>query len=738
MRGQRWACRLCRTVTTSSLGQAVQSTEPQPTSIASLCAQDRLQDALSLFHALKSPPDTQTYAALFHACARLRRLDDGLRVHRHLLPHFPQPHDLYLTNHIINFYAKCGCTNHARQVFDEMAERNIVSWTAIISGYNQHGQPDECFRLFIRMLPHHSPNEFTFGSVLSSRAISRDLVGGQQVHLLALKTSFDRCVEVGNALITMYSSCSNSDRNVEDDWLVFQQMPHRNVISWNSMISGFWLRGHGDRSIQLFLEMQRAGICFDRSTLVSLISSRASFDGGFMQCYQLHSLALKSGLKENIEVATALVKAYSTIGRDTDDCSRVFMEAKLRDIVSWTGIITSCAENRPEEAIRLFNGLRQDGLIPDRYTFSIVLKACAGLATAQHTSGIHGQIFKTGYQDDVVLSNALIHAYSRCGTLNLAECVFTAMLDRDLVTWNSMIKAYAMHGRGEEALRVFSLMDSQPDAATFVGLLTACSHAGLVSQGHQIFKNMLGKYGIPPQCDHYACMVDILGRAGHLIEAEDLIDQMPMDPDSVVWSALLGASRKHGKLSTAERAAQKLIVLDPHNSLGYVAIANVYCSKGDFSYAASIRKEMKGEARKEPGLSWIEIQGSVHEFASGGRRHPQREILFKEVERLVNRLKERGYIPETSLVLHEVEEEHKEQQLYYHSEKLALVFGLMMSDFAATKCSPIRIMKNIRICLDCHNFMKLASDCVGWEIVIRDANRFHHFKDGLCSCQDYW
>ncbi|XP_068660393.1 pentatricopeptide repeat-containing protein At1g71420 [Aristolochia californica] len=737
MGGPRWVLAFCRTVTTSTFVHTVQSLDPQATSVASLCAQDHLQDALSLFHALRSPPDTQTYAALFHACARLRRLDDGREVHRHLLAHFPL-HDLYLTNHMINFYAKCGCLSHARQLFDQMAQRNIVSWTALISGYNQHGEPDECFRLFARMLSHHFPNEFAFGSVLSSRAFSRDLLGGRQVHLLAIKTSFDKCVHVGNALITMYSSCSTTEHNVEDDWLMFQRMPYRNVITWNSMISGFLLRGHGLRSIQLFVEMRWAGICFDRSTLVSLLSSCSS-PGSSMQCSRLHSLASKTGLNEDVEVATALVKAYSMLGSDVDYCYQVFLEAKQRDLVSWTGIIMSCAENRPEEAIRLLHGLRQDGFNPDRYTFSIVLKACAGLATARQTSAIHGQIFKTGYQDDVVLSNALIHAYSRCGTFEFAECVFVHMQDRDIVSWNSMIKAYAMHGRGEEALLLFSHMDLQPDATTFVGLLTACSHAGLVSQGCQIFNSMLEEYGTPPQCDHYACMVDILGRAGLLTEAEDLINQMPIHPDSVVWSALLAASRKHGKISSAQRAAKKLIELQPHNSLGYVTMANIYCSKGNFSSAGSIRKEMKQwEAKKEPGLSWIEIQNRIHEFASGGIRHPRREVLFKEIERLVNRLKERGYVPETSLVLHEIEEEHKEKQLYYHSEKLALGFGLMMSDSATTNGAPIRIMKNIRICLDCHNFMKLASDCVGREIVIRDANRFHHFKGGSCSCKDYW
>nr|DAD38941.1 TPA_asm: hypothetical protein HUJ06_013263 [Nelumbo nucifera] len=708
--------------------------------LRTLCTQGHFRDALSLFYSLNTP-HSQVYAILFHACSRLGYLDEGRRLHQHMLDHNHEA-GLYVSNHLINMYAKCGCLDLARKLFDKMPERNIVSWTALITGYDQHGRPDDCFCLFSSLIAHHRPTEFAYASVLSSC----NRIRGQQVHALALKTSFDAYVYVANALITMYSRSGCCDQNYDgnDAWFIFQAMSFRNLISWNSMIAGFHLCGRGTKSLELFSRMHFEGIGFDRATLVTVLASMCScYDADFdllMHCYRLHCLATKTGFALKVEVATALVKAYSMLGGDATDCRKLFLEIRgHRDVVSWTGIITTCAEKDPEEAFLLFCQMRWEGVDPDRYTFSIVIKTCASLATGRHGSSIHAQIIKAGFQDDTVLANALIHAYARCGSISHSEKVFNSIMDRDTVSWNSMFKAYALHGQASEALDLFAKMNVQPDATTFVALLSACSHAGLVDQGTKIFKTMSECYGIAPQCDHYACMVDILGRAGRLIEAEDLINRMPMEPDSVVWSALLGACRKHNEPKLAELAAAKLMNLEPKNSLGYVLMSNIYSSEGSFDDAALIRKQMRGfRVRKNPGLSWIEIGNQVHEFAAGGQFHPQRDAIYAELEVLIGQLKEIGYVPEINLALHDTEEEHKEEQLYYHSEKLALAFALMNAGNPCFGGGIIRIMKNIRICVDCHNFMKLASKYVQKEILVRDANRFHHFRDGLCSCIDYW
>ncbi|GMP79023.1 hypothetical protein CsSME_00034729 [Camellia sinensis var. sinensis] len=715
-----------------------------------LCTLGHLEQAFSLFYSLDLPPSQQTYATLFHACATHNSLRRGRALHHHMLTHNPNYHfNLHLTNHLLNMYAKCGDLDYAHQLFDEMPRRNIVSWTSLVSGYAQFGRANESFSLFASMLVHCHPNEFAYASVITSCGIEC----GRQVHALALKTSFDRYIYVANALINMYSN--GCDYGVYDDdykdeaWMVFRDMKFRNLVTWNSMIAGFSIRGLEDRAMGFFSLMHCEDVGFDRATLLSVLSSlcrnrnsssRSDAALGLQCCFQLHCLVIKTGFLMEIGVATAIVKAYSDLGGAVDDCYNIFLETSgSRDIVSWTGIIATFAERDPERGFFLFCQLLQEGLAADSYAFSAVLKACAGLVTQRSALAVHSQVIKAGFEDYVVVANALIHAYARCSSIGSAKQVFDETEFQDTVSWNTMLKAYALHGQAKEAIKLFGEMNVHPDATTFVALLSACSHAGMVEEGSRIFDTMSEKYGIVPQLDHFACMVDILGRAGRVLEAEKIISEMPMVPDSVVWSAFLGACRKHGETNLANLAATKLKELDPENSLGYVLMSNIYCSAGIFTEAGLIRREMKGlGVQKEPGLSWIEVGSQVHEFASGGQKHPQGEAIRASLEQLVGRLKGLGYVPETRLVLQDVEEEQKEEQLYYHSEKLALVFALMNAVSLQCSRGVIQIVKNIRICVDCHNFMKVASGLVQKEIVVRDSNRFHHFKDRVCSCNDYW
>lgn len=715
--------------------------EPKDThaKVRVLSTRGHLTEALSLF--FNTPPQflhsTQIYATLFHACALHGNIKQAMHLHEHMINSFPNdPQDLFVTNHLINMYSKFGYLDYARHLFDEMPKRNVVSWTALISGYAQHGHAAECCRLFCSMLEYLYPNEFSLASVL----ISCDYLHGKLVHALALKMSLDAHVYVSNALINMYSkSCA------DEAWKVFDNMEFRNVISWNSMIAAFRTCKLEVQAIELFSKMKNEGIGFDRATLLSVLTSLSGSheldaDLGLRFCLQLHCLSIKTGFISGIKVISALVKAYSDLRGDIDDCYKLFLETgNSQDVVLWTGMITAFAECEPEEALFLFRQLQREGMVPDWCTFSIILKACAGLVTERHVLAVHSLVAKYGFEDDTVIANSLIHAYARCGSISLSKQVFDKMMYHDLVSWNSILKGYALHGQAKEALQLFSNMNVQPDSATFVSLLSACSHAGLVEEGNKIFHSMLENHGVVPQQDHYACMVDLLGRVGRILEAEKLICEMAVEPDSVIWSALLGSCRKHGETRLAELAATKLKQLEPGDSLGFVQMSNIYCLSGSFNKAGLIRKEMKGSrVRKEPGLSWIEIENRVHEFASGGKRHPQREAIFKKLEELIGQLKEMGYVPQTSLALHDIEEEHKEEQLYHHSEKLALVFAIMNQGSLCRERSVIRIMKNIRICVDCHNFMKLASDLLGKEILVRDSNRFHHFKDRICSCNDYW
>ncbi|KAG9157275.1 hypothetical protein Leryth_004933 [Lithospermum erythrorhizon] len=590
------------------------------------------------------------------------------------------------------------------------------------------------------MLGDCKPNDFGYASVLSVCDHRR----GVQVHGVTVKSGFDSWVYVGNALVTMYANGGYCD----EAWRVFSAMEFKNVVSYNAMIEGYRICGRGDEGVGIFAMMYNDGnIGFDHASILSVISSVCEYDEsdcfqGLRYCYQLHSVCLKSGLLSDMAVVTALMKAYSGLGVEVLQCYKLFVEAgdKQRDIILWTGIMTAFSEKDPDGTIFLFRELKRGGGVPDCYAFTVVLKACAGLVTDSHALSVHCQAIKSAVIDLVVLGNALIHAYARSGSMSSAKQIFNEMVSRDVVSWNTMLKAYALHGQSKEALELFDRMDVEPDATTFVAMLSACSHTGMVGEGKRIFSTMLQKYGVAPKLDHYACMVDILGRAGHVREAEKLIREMPIEPDYVVWGALLAACRKHGETQLASVAVSKLKELDPDNSLGYITLSNLYCSAGSFCEADLIRKKMGSLGiRKEPGLSWTKIGQQVHEFASGGRQHSQGEAIRAYTKGFVAKLKELGYNPDTSLPSQDVEDEHKEEQLYYHSEKLALVFTLMNAP-NKSDCSTgvTKIMKNIRSCLDCHNFMKYASALVQKEIIVRDSNRFHHFKEGSCSCNDYW
>lgn len=713
-----------------------------------ISTRSHLRQALSLFYSSRLPHSHQTYAYLFHACARLRCLQEGVELHCYMTTRDPvDSFDLFVANHLVNMYCKCGHLDYAYQLFNEMPRRNLVSWTVLISGLSQYGSVDECFLLFSRMLVDHRPNEFTLASLLTSLG-EHDGERGRQVHGFALKMSLDSFVYVANALITMYSKsfCKGgaSKYSKDDAWTMFKSIENPSLITWNSMIAGFCLQKLGNQAIYLFMQMNRQGIGFDRVTLLSTLSSVNlcnwdEFGLGLSFCHELHCQALKTAFILEVEIITALVKIYAELGGDIADSYRLFVEAGCnRDIVLWTSIMTVFVEHDPEKTLSLFRQFRHEGLTPDGHTFSIVLKACAGFLTKKHASTYHSLLIKSMSEDDIVLNNALVHAYGRCGSITSSKKVFDQMMHQDLVSWNTMMKAYAVHGQAENALHLFLKMNVPPDSTTFVSLLSACSHAGLVEEGTNLF-NSITNHGIVCQLDHYACMVDILGRAGRIQEAQDFISKMPIEPDFVVWSSFLGSCRKHGATQFAKLASNKLKELDSSNSLSYVQMSNLYCFSGSFYEADLIRMEMEGSrVRKEPGLSWVEIENQVHEFASGGRRHPQRGLICNELEELIGRLKEIGYVPETSLALHDVEQEQKEEQLYHHSEKLALVFSVMSDNYLGRVSTPIRIMKNIRICVDCHNFMKLASRLLKKEIVIRDSNRFHHFTVGLCSCNDYW
>ena len=336
------------------------------------------------------------------------------------------------------------------------------------------------------------------------------------------------------------------------------------------------------------------------------------------------------------------------------------------------------------------------------------------------------------------VGNALISMYSKCGSIRDARLVFDGMVIRDVISWTAMIGGLAMYGCGQVALQLFEQMKKEgvrPDSLTFVNVLSACSHTGLVDEGRRYFNTMSQDHCFLPTIVHYGCLVDLLGRAGHLDEAENIIKTMPLKADAAIWGTLLGACRLHGNVMLAERVADYSLKIEPQNVAVYVQLSNVYAEAGMWDSVAKVRKLMRERGvKKLPGRSWIEVAKKVHSFVVEDRSHPEAEEIYSELKSLTEKMKRAGYVPDTRLVMHEVDEEQKEEAVCHHSEKLAIVYGLMKTPSGM----PIRISKNLRMCTDCHTATKFISKIVGREILARDASRFHHFKDGLCSCGDYW
>ncbi|KAH9306155.1 hypothetical protein KI387_010559, partial [Taxus chinensis] len=536
-----------------------------------------------------------------------------------------------------------------------------------------------------------------------------------------------------NTMITGYSKWGK----IKDARELFDKMPERDSVSWNTMIAGYAGEGHGKEALKLFEQMHKTGLEMNEFTYGSVLSVSASVLE-LDSCRHIHALVIKTEFQSSVIVGSALLDAYSKSGY-TEDARRVFDKMPERNLVSWTAMISGYAQNGYfEAALKVFCHMLAAEIDPNEFTFATVLSSCASLPALELGKQVHVHVIRNGFESNIFVGSALLDMYAKCGSIKNARQVFDQMPRRDDVLWNVMISGYGQNGSAEDTLKIFEQMlqaGIKPDCITFIGVLSACSHTGLVDKGFYYFNSMSRDYSITPMTDHYACIIDLVGRAGRLDLAEEFLNKMPIEPDAIVWSALLGACRIHGNIELGIRAAESLLKLEPQNAGIHVLLSNMYASAGRWDDVARVRKLMnERRVKKEPGCSWIEVKGRVHAFIAEDRSHPQVKEIYDTLDRLAAQMKIAGYIPNTNFVLHDVEEEQKKQVICYHSEKLAVAFGIISTPAEAT----IRIVKNLRICGDCHVAIKFISKIVKREIVVRDASRYHHFKDCQCSCGDYW
>ncbi|KAF7047593.1 hypothetical protein CFC21_056500 [Triticum aestivum] len=456
---------------------------------------------------------------------------------------------------------------------------------------------------------------------------------------------------------------------------------------------------------------------------------------------QLHANVVAEGHLRDALLATSLMRSYATCGAG-DSARKVFDEMLVKDTVAWNVLITCYARNkRTKDTLRLFDEMRKgDGEAgPDEVTCILLLQACTSLGALDFGEKIWEYAVEHGYGGELKVRNSLITMYTRCGCVEKAYQVFCETPRKSVVTWSAMISGLAANGFGEDAILAFEEMSKSgvaPDAQTFTGVLSACSHSGLVDEGFRFFDMMRCEYQMMPNVRHYGCIVDLMGRAGLLDEAYQLVvKEMKVAPDATIWRTLLGTCRVHGHVDLGEKLISHLIELKAQQAGDYVLLLNTYAAVGDWIKVAEVRKLMKENGiQTTPGCTTVELNGELHEFIADDDSHPRKAEIYGKLDEINRHLRIAGYVPNVSSELHDLDSEGKECALTYHSEKLAIAFALLVMP----QRRPIRLAKNLRVCVDCHNFTKVFSGVYNRLVIVRDRTRFHHFEGGQCSCNDYW
>ncbi|KAL5557315.1 hypothetical protein UlMin_039551 [Ulmus minor] len=557
-----------------------------------------------------------------------------------------------------------GNLAYARMVFNRFSRPDTLMWNTMIRGYSNNNEPEEALLLYHQMICHAVPhNNYTFPFLLKACSSLSALEETKQIHTRIIKMGFGSEVYAVNSLLHVYATTGS----LNSANLLFERIPHRDMVSWNSMINGY------------------------------------------AKCSEMG-------------------KAYE-----------YFKNMPEKNVISWTTMISGYVrEGLDKEALNLFHEMQMAGIKPDNVTLASTLSACARLGALEQGSWIHAYIDKNGLHIDPILGCVLIDMYVKCGNMNKALEVFRNLEKKDVSSWTAVIEGFAIHGQGKEALDWFTEMQSEgikPNSVTFTAILTACSYAGMVDEGKVLFESMEAGYKMNPSIEHYGCMVDLLGRAGLLKEAKELIETMPLTPNAAIWGALLNACKIHKHIELGIQIGKVLIEVDPAHGGRFIHLSSIHATNGEWKQAAEVRRKMKDlGVSKLPGCSTISLNGVVHEFlASDGSRH-HLENIYHMWELIAKRLRQEGYKPATEDLLLDLEDEEKETAIQKHSEKLAITFGLIQTKPGVT----IRISKNLRVCKDCHEVTKLISKIYDRDIVVRDRVRFHIFRGGKCSCGDYW
>ncbi|XP_058077691.1 putative pentatricopeptide repeat-containing protein At3g47840 [Magnolia sinica] len=588
------------------------------------------------------------------ACGSISELKHGESMHGYSVK-TGFVNSVFVGSAILDMYAKAG--NNilmARRIFDEMPMRNVVSWTAMITALVRASCNKEALDYFSRMwVSGVECDSYTFAIASKACADLSDLNRGKEIHARTMKLGFDSSSFVANTLATMYNKCGKLDYGL----LLFRRMSIQDVVSWTTVIASYVQMGCEENAIQAFLQMRDSGVSPNEFTFAAVVSGCAGL-AKIEWGKQLHAHVLCLGFMCSMSVANAIMTMYAKCGCITS-ASMVFHDMVKKDLVSWSAIIAGYSqEGHGEEAFKLLSQMRREGPKPNEFTLASLLSVCAYMAILDQGKQIHAHILLIGLEHDAMVKSSLITMYSKCGSIEEAKRIFYTMITVDIVSWTAMINGYAEHGNSNEAINLFEKMPTvglRPDYVTFIGVLTACSHAGLVDLGFHYFELMSKQHRINPGKEHYGCMVDLLGRAGRLTDAELMIMSMPFKPDDVVWSTLLRACRVHGNVDCGKRMAEHILKLEPNCAGTHITLSNIYAARGRWRDAADVRKLMKSKGvKKEPGWSWIKVKDSVTAFVSGDRSHPQGNEIYTMLDLVASRARMAGYVPDLTSLLYDL------------------------------------------------------------------------------------
>ncbi|KAI5425986.1 pentatricopeptide repeat-containing protein At5g50390, chloroplastic [Lathyrus oleraceus] len=600
--------------------------------IENLVLSNKYRGAMELFQMLELEyaeyyVGASTYDALISACIGLRFIGGVKRVFNHM-KNSGFEFDLYMMNRVLAMHMKCFLVHDARKLFEDMPERDSGSWMIMIGGFVDSGEYSEAFEMFLCMWEEFNVGKSrTFATMIRASAGLGNIEIGKQIHTCILKRGVHGDQFVDCALIDMYSKSGS----IKDAQCVFDQMPQKTTVGWNTIIAGYALRGYNEEGLGIYHEMRDSG-------------------------------------------------------------------AKI-----------------------------------NHFIISTLIRICARLASLEHAKQAHAALVRRGFGTDLVANSQLVDFYGKWGRMKDAQHVFDKMHRKNVISWNALIGGYGNHGQGEKAVEMFEKMLQEnviPDHVTFLAVLSACSYSGLSERGWEIFQSMSTDHNVEPRAMHYACMIELLGREGLLDDAVALLKNAPFKPTLNMWAALLTACRMNKNSELGTIAAEELYGMEPGKICNYVVLLNIYNASGKLKEAAGVLQTLKRKGlRLLQGRSWI----GPYAFLCGDKSHKQMQEIYKKVDSMMVEISRHGYVMEKKMLLPDVDKE-EQCAMRYHSEKLAIAFGIINTP----DWLPLQITQAHRVCGDCHNAIKLITKVTGREIVLRDASRFHHFKNGSCSCGDYW